>query len=120
MVLMDFAEQDAAMDTTAMLELSDGSVALIDREDMPRVLPWEWRLPASGGSRFAVGSQCDERGVCADVLLHRLIANAGPDDVVLHRNRNTLDNRRENLLVLGRVSLPAWVPAPSLPASMAD
>jgi hypothetical protein len=108
------------MDTATMLELSDGSVALIDREDVSRVLPYVWRLPASSGPRFAVGSQCDEWGLCEVVYLHRLIADAGPEDVVLHRNRNTLDNRRENLVVMGRVALPAYVPAQTVAAHMAD
>jgi hypothetical protein len=103
-----------------MLELSDGSVTLIDREDMPRVLPWEWRLPASGGPRFVEGRQRDERGLCDIVYLHRLIANAGPEDVVLHRNHNTLDNRRENLLVMGCVALPNFIPAQTLTDRTAD
>ena len=32
--------------------------------------------------------------------MHRQIAGALPCDVVHHKNRNTLDNRRENLLLL--------------------
>jgi hypothetical protein len=32
-------------------------------------------------------------------MMHRLILNAGPGDVVDHINRNTLDNRRENIRV---------------------
>lgn len=104
----------------AMLELSDGSVALIDQEDMARVLPYEWRLPSSHGTRFAVGSTCNDRGLCEVVYLHRLIANAGPEDIVLHRNRNTLDNRRENLVVMGRVGLPAHLPAEPWTAIAAD
>jgi hypothetical protein len=85
-----------------MLELSDGSVAIVDGDDLPRVARYEWQLPASSLARYPVGQHCDDRTVCETVFLHRLIANAGPDDTVIHRNHNTLDNRRENLIVLGR------------------
>jgi hypothetical protein len=108
------AESRETVTTDTMLELSDGSVALIDQEDVGRVANYEWRLPASHGSRFAIGKQCSTHELCEVVFLHRLIANAGPDDVVLHRNRNTLDNRRDNLVVLGRQSSPLGVLAQSV------
>lgn len=108
------------MTSATMLELADGSVALIDGEDVGRVTPFEWRLPASVGSRYPVGSSCGDTGLCEVVFLHRLIAGAGPDDIVLHRNRNTLDNRRENLVVMGRLSLPTCVPQPTYEVIAAD
>jgi hypothetical protein len=99
------------MTTATMLELSDGSVALIDNEDVCRVSSYAWRLPESHGIRFAVGSHCPAGEPCEVVFLHRLIANAEPGDIVLHRNRDTLDNRRENLVVFGRRMLPCAAPA---------
>jgi hypothetical protein len=108
------------MGDVVMLELSDGSVATIDARDLERVTGYAWRLPKSSGTRFAVGSHCDERGACELVFLHYLIAEAGPDDIVLHRNRNTLDNRRDNLVVMGRQRAPAWAPQPDLESLSAD
>jgi hypothetical protein len=97
--------------TATLLELADGSVATIDSEDIGRVASYEWRLPATSGSRFAVGTHCTVGDACEIVFLHRLIANAGPEDIVLHRNRNTLDNRRENLVVVSRQAAPLALPA---------
>ena len=102
------------MHTVAMLELSDGSVATVDSDDLGRVARYEWFL-SSGSARYPIGSQCGRinAGQCEIVYLHRLIANAGPEDLVIHRNRNTLDNRRENLSVVGRLHSPAYLPTVS-------
>jgi hypothetical protein len=58
--------------------------------------------------------------VCESVYLHRLIANAGPEDIVYHRNHNTLDNRRENLVVMGRLTAPASLHLEACDALTAD
>lgn len=97
------------MNLTAMLELSDGSVAIVDTEDLDRVSAYEWRLSSSSAVRFPVGSDCRPGQGREPVYLHRLIANAGPEDMVYHRNHNTLDNRRENLVVMGRLTIPTAV-----------
>src|SRR5215203_1078412 len=108
------------MTSATMLELSDGTVALIDGEDVGRVACYDWRLPSTGAARYPVGEQSGDAGRRLSVYLHRLIANAGPDDIVVHRNHNTLDNRRENLMVMGRVSLPTHVPASTYEVMAAD
>lgn len=92
------------MNATAMLELSDGSVAIVDSQDLSRVATYAWSLPSRSLARFPVGSQPGCRHACETVYLHRLIANAGPEDMVFHRNHDTLDNRRENLVVMGRLA----------------
>jgi hypothetical protein len=89
----------------AMLELQDGSVALIDPQDVPRVAPFDWQLPRYDGERYVVGYRFGEDR-CPDLIyLHRLIADARPDDIVAHRNGDPLDNRRDNLIVLRRERL---------------
>lgn len=104
------------MNATAMLELSDGSVAIVDSEDLSRVAGYEWTLP----SRYPVGSQCSRNRHCETVYLHRLIANAGPEDMVFHRNHDTLDNRRENLVVMGRLTSPACLQLETFESLLAD
>ena len=110
------------MMNAAMLELADGTVALIDPEDIGRVADYMWSLPHSRVAKHPVTTLCSERGTCDTIYLHRLIANAGPDDIVVHRNRNPLDNRRDNLAVMGRHRVPAYLPAisPSRDAIPAD
>lgn len=97
----------------AMLELADGTVALIDPEDIRRVSGYAWSLSRSSGTRHPLTTLCSARGFCDTVYLHRLISNAGPEDIVIHRNRNPLDNRRDNLAVMRRLQAPAY--APDLP-----
>ncbi|MEX1157486.1 MAG: hypothetical protein WEC79_00985 [Thermomicrobiales bacterium] len=97
------------MNVVALLELSDGSVAIVDDEDLSRVAVYEWRLQSSVASRYPVGSHWGCESACDTVFLHRLIANAGPEDMVFHRNHDTLDNRRENLVVMARLTAPACV-----------
>src|SRR5436305_1908859 len=91
--------------SAAMLELQDGSVALIDHEDVDRVVRFDWQLPRDDAERYVVGYRFGEER-CPDLIyLHRLIVDARPDDIVAHRNGDTLDNRRDNLLVLRRQAL---------------
>jgi|GEM_PF-1259856 len=108
------------MNMTAMLELSDGTVAIVDSEDLARISAYEWRLPSSSAARYPVGRACPQGKPCETVYLHRLIANAGPEDMVYHRNQDTLDNRRENLVVMGRLTVPTYVQPESFDALLAD
>jgi len=103
-----------------MLELSDGSVATVDSDDLSRVASYEWSLPSRTASRYPVGSQCGRGSACETVYLHRLIAQAGPEDMVFHRNYDTLDNRRENLVVMGRLASPAYIQLESCDSLVAD
>ena len=108
------------MNATAMLELSDGSVAIVDNEDLSRVAAYEWYLPENSAVRYPIGSQCQLSSACETVYLHRLIANAGPEDLVYHRNHDTLDNRRENLVVMGRLVSPAYAHLETFDSLLAD
>lgn len=108
------------MNTTAMLELSDGSVAIVDSDDLSRVADFDWSLPSRAAARYPVGSLCRGGRSCETVYLHRLIANAGPEDMVFHRNHDTLDNRRENLVVMGRSKVPAYLHLETSESLIAD
>ncbi|HEX5164408.1 MAG TPA: hypothetical protein VFV93_03345 [Thermomicrobiales bacterium] len=108
------------MNATAMVELSDGSVAIVDSEDLALVSGFDWSLPSSTSSRYPVGYQGRTGGPSAAVYLHRLIAHAGPEDIVYHRNHDTLDNRRENLVVMARMIAPGYLPLDSTDSLMAD
>ncbi len=66
------------MMNAAMLELADGTVALIDPEDIVRVSGYVWSLPRPSRSRHPMTTLCSDRGACDTIYLHRLIANAGP------------------------------------------
>jgi hypothetical protein len=67
-------------------------VAVIDAADAPLVAAFSW-YPLHKKSNGAVYAQ-----TAGGVLMHRLIAGAGGDVRVDHRDNDGLNNRRENLL----------------------
>jgi hypothetical protein len=75
------------------------ATALVDEADYPAVSRFKWQVNRRTGTdrRTAwVG------GRPTNVQMHREIVGSTANDgtVVRHRNRNPLDNRRHNLLVL--------------------
>ena len=74
----------------------DGEV-LISREDLERVSSRQWYIKDSTNENHYVA--CKMNGKTCK--LHRFILNAmSRTDIVDHINRNTLDNRRENLRIV--------------------
>lgn len=77
------------------LTLRPGIEAIVSAQDVPRVSQHRWILhPNSMGSWYA---QTNING--KTVYMHRFVTNAPYQSQVDHRNHDTLDNRRENLLV---------------------
>jgi len=64
--------------------------ASIDDDLFDWASKYQWRLRPDGYATRGKGR----------VFMHRLIAMAGPDEQVHHRNGNKTDNRRENLEVM--------------------
>lgn len=87
------------------LEVGAGSkygplLTIIDSEDYGKVAGWWWHLtprPAYNDKPATFLAVQTVKG--KHVSLARLIAEAGPDQIVRHRNGNGLDNRRANLEV---------------------
>lgn len=86
-------------------------IALIDKEDYPRVKDIRWSLRVEGHAIYAHtniphpngtwyrSSSGKRRRRMATVLMHRLIANSPKGKVTDHINHNGLDNRKSNLRV---------------------
>lgn len=77
--------------TTHFIDLGLGRTAVIDRVDATLIAGFTWRLMGEG----YVSAQ---RGRMV-IYMHRLIAGAGPDEVVDHINGDRLDNRSANLRI---------------------
>ncbi len=72
------------------IPLTKGAHALVDARDFEMLSRHRWYL-------LAVGYAAQGGGKAPMVYLHRVVAGAGPRDLVDHRNGDKLDNRRANL-----------------------
>lgn len=75
----------------------DGFEVMIDDEDLERVLKFHWgkhKAPHNKGIYFANFSKANKY-----ITLHRFIIGACDGDIVDHKNRDTLDNRKVNLRI---------------------
>lgn len=70
--------------------LSDGRTAKVDDEDYERLSEWSWN--GSGGYAKRQATKNNEFN-----FMHRMVMNAPKNVHVDHINRDTLDNRKENL-----------------------
>lgn len=72
-----------------------GKVAIVDADTYKKYGHLRWHLTNWGYARRSYGP----RGEVRRVLLHRLVMDAKDGEIVDHRNRNKLDNRRCNLRI---------------------
>lgn len=84
------------------LQLNNNQYTLVDDDVFEYLSQWKWSLSSGYAKRqIFLGMQNGKR-VCKGIFLHRFLMDAPPELVVDHINRNTLDNRRENLRVCTR------------------
>ena len=86
---------------TVWFDVGHGRQAVVDKEDWERVRGLTWHGAKGGNTWYASANVVDGDGVNKPVSLHRFVLGLtrGDGKVVDHRNRNGLDNRRENLRV---------------------
>ena len=78
------------------IRLNQNKTALVDDEDFELIKTYRWYCFKSRYTFYAI-SQWYENGERKHVLMHRLILNV-PDGFILdHKNKNGLDNQKENL-----------------------
>jgi len=80
------------------LLLSKGLFTLIDDIDFLYLSNYRWYAKRSAYNWYAVRG-IKVKGKVIHIRMHRYIMNAQQGQVVHHRNGNSLDNRRENLVV---------------------
>lgn len=91
------------MDGEEVIEvpLTQGQVAIIDREDWDLVKAYNWQAVYSKTTNtYYADTSIRENGKQRKVRMHRLILGASKGTLVDHINGNTLDNRRSSNLRL--------------------
>lgn len=89
------------MSMVAKVPLTKGKFAIVDDDDLPRVLEKKWRACWSKTTKSyrAMAHVIDDEGKDRSVFMHRFILSPDRGDVIDHINHDTLDNRRCNLRV---------------------
>lgn len=82
------------------IRLSRGKFALVDDEDFEWLSKWKWYAAPQSGKWKAQSSQWSkEKKKQITVLMHRLLMKPKDLEEVDHRDRNPLNNQKENLRV---------------------
>jgi hypothetical protein len=84
------------------IPLSQGKLALVDDADHLLLNDFKWCYRGERGKAGYAVRHTKVNGKYRLVYLHRLLMNPQPGQEVIFRNHETLDCRRENLLVVGK------------------
>lgn len=76
------------------IPLTQGHFALVDDDDYPLISQHKWTYDNTG---YAVRKITIARGRYKKVLMHRILTNAQPGQIVDHADGNGLNNTRSNL-----------------------
>lgn len=83
---------------TTHIPLTRGQSALVDDSDHPTLHRHKWHLTTSGYAATTIKAN----GARQYTYMHRLLLDAGPDDIVDHIDGNPLNNTRANLRLVTR------------------
>lgn len=82
------------------LNIPDGYKVKINEEDFDKIKGYNWRVRIRETGRITVRAMLWEKKSYRKIIsLARLIMNPPKDKVVCHRTQDTLDYRKENLVV---------------------
>jgi len=79
-----------------LIPLTQGQFAVVDPQDFDQLNEFKWHAKKHRNTSYAVRS-VSQNGINININMHRLILNAPVGSIVDHKNRNGLDNRKENL-----------------------
>lgn len=83
------------------IELTNDKVCIVDADLYEGLMHYKWRAVKSHRCWYAKTTVGHGDNQC-DLSMHRLIAQTPRSQQCHHRNRNSLDNRRANLLNMTR------------------
>lgn len=94
-MLVKICRPDVKLDNVRLIAIAD-KVCMIDEEDAERILKYKWKLRKVRTRYYAVRS-IRTNGKEFLLPMHRQIMHTPRHQVVHHKNRYTLDNRKRNL-----------------------
>lgn len=80
----------------AVIKLTQGKVAIVDKDREPGIRKFSWRAVQHKRSWYAK-TTIIKHGKQIDISMHRFIAHTPFGQVPHHKNLNSLDNREQNL-----------------------
>lgn len=83
-------------DTVKVLLSNNLDYAIIDSEDLEKIKPYYWFKNKKGYARNSAKTGIEDK----TILMHRYIMNVDKNDILDHKNRNRLDNRKSNLRIV--------------------
>jgi len=81
------------------IPLQNGMIALVDDEDFERVSEHTWTIAKNQETSIQVFSET----IGKKIILSRFISKARENEVVTFKNKNPLDFRKENLIVMNSI-----------------
>ncbi len=79
------------------IQLTQGQITLVDDDDYIRFGHLKWHILKGRNTNYAVHNIILPNGKQGLMLLHREIMNAKKGDMVDHKDRNGLNNQKDNL-----------------------
>lgn len=86
---------------TAFIPLTHGKVCIVDLADFSYLNRWKWHAKKIGFTWYARRTSYSGARPY-NIYMHRQLMRCPPAKIVHHRNKNGLDNRRINLLIMSR------------------
>lgn len=82
------------------IRLTKGFIAIVDEEDYEYLNNFKWRALEVNGFVYAVRSDRGKGDWKKNLFMHRELMKADEDVMVIHKNGDGLDNRKDNLEII--------------------
>lgn len=99
----------------AVIKLTHGLTAIIDKDDEPEISKYSWKAKMSNHCWYAIRIK-EVLGYQYEIKMHRQVALTPRGMVCHHQNHHTLDNRKSNLFNVSKDEHRWWHKCGTKPA----